>query len=103
MEILSPMGVCATRFPPWDIPEVVESIACAETMVGDVVTIRVPGSHLTLCEVEVYVCADYWFGLNCDKECHCSIRGEICDKGTGECERVDVLKGIAGQTVSEAL
>ncbi|XP_067673177.1 fucolectin-1-like [Haliotis asinina] len=85
MEILVNGNVCY-QFPPWEIPEVVESITCDETMVGDVVTIRVPGSHLTLCEVEVYVCSDYWFGQNCDKECHCAIRGEICDKGTGACE-----------------
>ncbi|XP_071106726.1 uncharacterized protein [Haliotis cracherodii] len=85
MEILVDGRQCY-QFPAWDIPEVVESITCNETLTGDVVTIRVPGSHLPLCEVEVYVCSDYWFGMNCNQQCHCGDRAEICDKGTGECQ-----------------
>ncbi|XP_067673169.1 uncharacterized protein [Haliotis asinina] len=85
MKILVDGNLCY-QFPPWHIPEVIEHVTCAETMTGDVVTIQVPGAHLTLCEVEVYVCSDHWFGQDCDKQCHCAYRSDICDKVTGECE-----------------
>ncbi|XP_048252780.1 receptor-type tyrosine-protein phosphatase epsilon-like isoform X1 [Haliotis rufescens] len=42
------------------------------------------GQKLSLCEVQVLVCDDHWFGPNCSNQCHC-MNNATCDKTTGYC------------------
>ncbi|XP_046573981.1 uncharacterized protein LOC124282056 [Haliotis rubra] len=66
-------------------PDYVTDVACRQPLSGTSVTIRTPQEFLTLCEVQIFVCSDGWFGDNCDKRCHCLDNKEVCDKITGHC------------------
>ncbi|XP_041350901.1 multiple epidermal growth factor-like domains protein 10 isoform X1 [Gigantopelta aegis] len=65
-------------------PEVFDVICDAQ---GQFVTFQLPSpTYLQLCEVQIFVCTDYWYGDNCDKTCNCGNQNEICDKRTGLCK-----------------
>ncbi|XP_067671474.1 uncharacterized protein [Haliotis asinina] len=72
--------------PPIRIP-----LNCLQPMRGQNVTIDLPKREdsalqiLTLCEVLVLVCNDYWFGAQCEETCRCRDPMEICNKVTGHC------------------
>ncbi|XP_046326269.2 receptor-type tyrosine-protein phosphatase epsilon-like [Haliotis rufescens] len=68
-------------------PDTVALVVCDQTLVGEEVTIRIPGQFLSLCEVQVFVCNDFWYGEDCDKRCNCFPASDICDKGNGACKR----------------
>ncbi|XP_041363056.1 protein draper-like [Gigantopelta aegis] len=54
---------------------------------GRKVTFRIPEDIdvLTLCEIQIYVCADFWYGDGCMRTCNCRNIYEVCDKKTGKC------------------
>ncbi|XP_041347574.1 multiple epidermal growth factor-like domains protein 11 [Gigantopelta aegis] len=60
---------------------------------GQHIVFKVPPSRdngtrqnlLTLCEIQVFVCTDFWYGEDCDKTCNCRNETEVCDKKTGRC------------------
>ncbi|XP_046583126.1 multiple epidermal growth factor-like domains protein 10 [Haliotis rubra] len=87
MEILVSSQMCynwsSTEHPP-----PVADVTCRQPLTGNNVTIRVPGGKdicLTLCEVQIFVCSDGWFGTDCDKKCKCPKHKGLCDKITGRC------------------
>ncbi|XP_046566121.1 uncharacterized protein LOC124274787 [Haliotis rubra] len=59
----------------------VADVKCQQALAGNNLTIQT-NSFLTLCEVQIFVCSDGWFGEDCDKQCHCSLNTEVCDKIT---------------------
>ncbi|XP_046547581.1 multiple epidermal growth factor-like domains protein 10, partial [Haliotis rubra] len=66
-------------------------ISCDTPTRGQRVTVQLPtlaGSEyiLSLCEVEIYECADGSFGPGCSSWCYCRNTSEVCDKTTGHCE-----------------
>ncbi|XP_048251124.1 receptor-type tyrosine-protein phosphatase T-like [Haliotis rufescens] len=61
------------------------NVTCTHVIRGNNVTITMSGQFLTLCEVQVFVCSDGWFGSDCDKQCQCQDTTEVCDKETGNC------------------
>ncbi|XP_067653253.1 receptor-type tyrosine-protein phosphatase T-like [Haliotis asinina] len=61
------------------------NITCQPIMRGNNVTITISGTYLTLCEVQVFVCSDGWFGSDCCQQCQCLDTSEVCDKETGYC------------------
>ncbi|XP_041349292.1 multiple epidermal growth factor-like domains protein 10 [Gigantopelta aegis] len=75
------------KTPPYHL------ITCARPLYGSKVTIVLPpgsqgarGEYLiSLCEVQVYECSDFWFGEECDKRCNCRDQAEVCDKVSGAC------------------
>ncbi|XP_046568089.1 multiple epidermal growth factor-like domains protein 11 [Haliotis rubra] len=87
MEILVNDQLCVK----WEIdkhpPDDVASVTCDPPLLGNIVKIQIPrnGTFVTLCEVQIFVCADGWFGDDCDKQCQCFNNTEICDKITGQC------------------
>ncbi|XP_046551938.1 multiple epidermal growth factor-like domains protein 6 [Haliotis rubra] len=64
-------------------PSAVADVKCQQALTGNL-TIQT-STFLTLCEVQIFVCSDGWFGEDCDKQCHCSLNTEVCDKFTGQC------------------
>ncbi|XP_046566646.1 multiple epidermal growth factor-like domains protein 6 isoform X1 [Haliotis rubra] len=60
-------------------------VTCRHVTKGNKVTIKMSGPYLTLCEVQVFVCSDGWFGSDCNKQCQCLDPSEVCDKETGYC------------------
>ncbi|XP_067685093.1 protein draper-like [Haliotis asinina] len=65
-------------------PPSVADVKCQQALTGNTLTIQT-SSFLILCEVEIFVCSDGWFGEDCDKQCHCARNTEVCDKITGQC------------------
>ncbi|XP_048257368.1 protein draper-like [Haliotis rufescens] len=86
MEILIGSQMCY-NWSPTEHPPPIANVTCRQPLTGTTVTIRVPGpgKFLTLCEVQIFVCSDGWFSENCDRQCQCLNRTEICDKITGHC------------------
>ncbi|XP_071081861.1 receptor-type tyrosine-protein phosphatase epsilon-like [Haliotis cracherodii] len=86
MEILVGSQMCfnwsSTEHPP-----PIDNVTCRQPLTGNNVTIRIPGAmkFVTLCEVQIFVCSNGWFGEECDKQCRCQNRTDICDKITGHC------------------
>ncbi|XP_041352214.1 scavenger receptor class F member 1-like [Gigantopelta aegis] len=73
---------------------------------GQAVEIKLPkntvNASLTLCEVEIFVCTDFWYGEDCDKTCNCKNETEVCDKKTGNCTACpDGLTGDACDSCSD--
>ncbi|XP_071108043.1 multiple epidermal growth factor-like domains protein 10 [Haliotis cracherodii] len=66
-------------------PDTVWNVTCDRALTGRNVTITTPSDSLSLCEVQVFVCSDFWFGQECDKQCNCFNESEICDKVEGQC------------------
>ncbi|XP_046573982.1 platelet endothelial aggregation receptor 1-like [Haliotis rubra] len=66
-------------------PNEAKDVTCLKPLSGTSVTISTLRELLTLCEVEIFVCSDGWFGDDCDKQCHCLDNKEVCDKITGYC------------------
>ncbi|XP_041379440.1 scavenger receptor class F member 1-like [Gigantopelta aegis] len=65
-------------------PPTVFNITCDKT--GQIVKFSVPRTdYFVLCEVQIFVCADYYYGDVCDKTCNCRVQNEVCDKRTGAC------------------
>ncbi|XP_046578498.1 multiple epidermal growth factor-like domains protein 6 isoform X2 [Haliotis rubra] len=60
-------------------------VTCTHVMKGNNVTITINGVFLALCEVQVFICSDGWFGSDCNKQCQCLDPSEVCDKETGYC------------------
>ncbi|XP_048242882.1 uncharacterized protein LOC124110855 isoform X5 [Haliotis rufescens] len=89
--------------PPIRIP-----LNCVQPMRGQNVTVDLPKREdgalqiLTLCEVLVFACNDYWFGEQCEKTCRCRDPREICNKVTGQCDSgcASGFKGADCQQVS---
>ncbi|XP_067676797.1 multiple epidermal growth factor-like domains protein 11 isoform X2 [Haliotis asinina] len=75
-------------------PPPIANVTCRCPLIGSTVTIRTPRQYLTLCEVEIFVCSDGWFGDDCDKQCHCA---DVCDKITGRCPST-CDSGFSGST-----
>ncbi|XP_046566123.1 uncharacterized protein LOC124274789 [Haliotis rubra] len=67
-------------------PPAIADVRCHQALTGNNLTIQT-NDFLALCEVQIFVCSDGWFGEDCDKQCHCSPKTEICDKITGQCQR----------------
>ncbi|XP_067685088.1 receptor-type tyrosine-protein phosphatase alpha-like isoform X2 [Haliotis asinina] len=65
-------------------PPSVADVKCQQALTGNTLTIQT-SSYLTLCEVQIFVCSDGWFGEDCDKQCHCARNTEVCDKISGQC------------------
>ncbi|XP_046552770.1 receptor-type tyrosine-protein phosphatase mu-like isoform X6 [Haliotis rubra] len=65
-------------------PLAITDFKCQQALTGNNLQIQTR-SFLTLCEVQIFVCSDGWFGEDCDKQCHCSQNTEVCDKITGQC------------------
>ncbi|XP_046583117.1 receptor-type tyrosine-protein phosphatase kappa-like isoform X1 [Haliotis rubra] len=86
MEIFVGSQMCynwsSTEHPP-----PIANVTCRQPLTGTNVTIRIPGQQkfLTLCEVQIFVCSDGWFSEDCDKQCRCANRTDVCDKITGHC------------------
>ncbi|XP_046566122.1 protein draper-like [Haliotis rubra] len=67
------------RYPPASA-----DVKCQQALTGNTLIIQT-SEYLALCEVQIFVCSDGWFGEDCDKQCHCFVNTEICDKITGQC------------------
>ncbi|XP_046552769.1 receptor-type tyrosine-protein phosphatase mu-like isoform X5 [Haliotis rubra] len=65
-------------------PLAITDFKCQQALTGNNLQIQTR-SFLTLCEVQIFVCSDSWFGEDCDKQCHCSLNTDVCDKITGQC------------------
>ncbi|XP_067673167.1 multiple epidermal growth factor-like domains protein 6 [Haliotis asinina] len=89
-------GKRCKKWESWSRPPSVAEVACSESLTGDEVMLRIPDNSLSVCEVQVFVCSDFWYGKNCDRRCNCLDKREICDKGTGECYRKDCPPGFIG-------
>ncbi|XP_041363458.1 uncharacterized protein LOC121378800 [Gigantopelta aegis] len=65
-------------------PPTVFNITCDKT--GQIVKFQVPRQeYLTLCEVQIFVCADGYWGQSCSNICgNCRI-GTSCNKQDGSC------------------
>ncbi|XP_046551927.1 protein draper-like [Haliotis rubra] len=68
-----------TTYPP-----AIADVECQQALTGNNLTIQT-SDYLTLCEVQIFVCSHGWFGEDCDKQCHCSLNTEVCEKITGQC------------------
>ncbi|XP_048253002.1 uncharacterized protein LOC124117688 isoform X2 [Haliotis rufescens] len=66
-------------------PHDVTDVTCRQPLSGNTVIIRTPQEYLTLCEVQIYVCSDGWFGDDCGRQCHCRDNMDVCDKISGSC------------------
>ncbi|XP_067685393.1 multiple epidermal growth factor-like domains protein 10 [Haliotis asinina] len=84
MAILVDDQICY-EWPPTERPDYVTDVTCRQPLSGSTVTILTPQEFLTLCEVQIFVCSDGWFGDDCDKQCHCLDNKEVCDKINGHC------------------
>ncbi|XP_046551928.1 multiple epidermal growth factor-like domains protein 10, partial [Haliotis rubra] len=65
-------------------PPAIADVKCQQALTGNNLTIQT-SNYVALCEVQIFVCSDGWFGEDCDKQCHCSLNTEVCDKITGQC------------------
>ncbi|XP_046562129.1 receptor-type tyrosine-protein phosphatase T-like [Haliotis rubra] len=65
-------------------PLAIADVDCQQALTGNNLTIQT-SKVVTLCEVQIFVCSDGWFGEDCDKQCHCSLNTEVCDKINGQC------------------
>ncbi|XP_041348062.1 scavenger receptor class F member 1-like [Gigantopelta aegis] len=74
---------------------------------GENVTFKLPvnatyNNVLTLCEIQVFVCTDFWYGEDCDKTCNCRNQTEVCNKTTGGCTACpDGWNGTACDTCAQ--
>ncbi|XP_059173256.1 uncharacterized protein LOC131953864 [Physella acuta] len=78
-----------------DLPTYTVTSEGKEIMSVTITAVRI----LTLCEVEIYgdrKCAPGYFGLDCDKICHCKNTSETCMSITGGCLS-GCLSGYYGQ------
>ncbi|XP_071097868.1 uncharacterized protein [Haliotis cracherodii] len=60
-------------------------VTCSPPIRGRNVTIAMYAPFLSLCEVQVFVCGDGWFGNDCEHQCQCRDSSEVCDKQSGYC------------------
>ncbi|XP_046580633.1 multiple epidermal growth factor-like domains protein 10 [Haliotis rubra] len=84
MEVLVDGRSCF-KWPKAGLPPTVWNVTCDKTLTGRNVTITILADSLSLCEVQVFVCSDFWFGEDCEKQCNCFDESEICDKVVGQC------------------
>ncbi|XP_071081693.1 uncharacterized protein [Haliotis cracherodii] len=84
MQILVDNQTCY-NWSPTEGPQDVTDVTCRQPLSGNTVIIRTPQEYLTLCEVQIYVCSDGWFGDDCSKQCHCRDNMDVCDKISGSC------------------
>ncbi|KAK6176982.1 hypothetical protein SNE40_015178 [Patella caerulea] len=62
------------------------SIQCPEPVKGKTLSFHAKSTIvpiLSLCEIEIFKCADGWYSEFCDKRCNCY--GDICDTVNGMC------------------
>ncbi|XP_048252782.1 receptor-type tyrosine-protein phosphatase epsilon-like [Haliotis rufescens] len=75
---------CYTHDPARHVTTVMD-IRCVNVTQGRLLSVSLTaGTYLSLCEVQVLVCDDHWFGPNCSNQCHC-MNNATCDKTTGYC------------------
>ncbi|XP_046556363.1 receptor-type tyrosine-protein phosphatase epsilon-like isoform X2 [Haliotis rubra] len=75
---------CYKHIPGTDVAPVM-NIRCDNVTKGQTVNISLAsGEKMSLCEVQVLMCEDHWFGVNCTNQCHC-VNNATCDKTTGYC------------------
>ncbi|XP_071116910.1 multiple epidermal growth factor-like domains protein 11 [Haliotis cracherodii] len=97
-----PSAICSTLPSPSTTPNPTD-VTCNRT--GRNVTIGNPGlgsgysDALNICEVEIYVCSQGIYGMNCNKFCHCL--DSTCDRLTGFCPG-DCRPGWRGQRCDTA-
>ncbi|XP_046570514.1 multiple epidermal growth factor-like domains protein 11 [Haliotis rubra] len=72
-----------------DISSTIIHVTCHQTLSGSTLTLRTSSvdtaPSLTLCEVKIFQCSDFWFGSQCQYRCHCKDKLEVCDKHSGAC------------------
>ncbi|XP_048239064.1 multiple epidermal growth factor-like domains protein 6 [Haliotis rufescens] len=72
-----------------DISSTIINVMCHQTLSGSTLTLRTSpvdtAPSLTLCEVKIFRCSDFWFGSKCQYKCHCNHTLEACDKTSGAC------------------
>ncbi|XP_067683562.1 multiple epidermal growth factor-like domains protein 10 [Haliotis asinina] len=86
-------------------PPAVIDFNCTDVISGSNVSILLPsslqGQHiLSLCEVEIYECDDFKYGLDCEATCSCNDVTEVCNKTTGYC-RSGCPPGLTGQSCTQ--
>ncbi|XP_046563504.1 protein draper-like, partial [Haliotis rubra] len=77
-------GKLCFQWPRNTHPPDIADVKCQQALTGNNLAIRT-SNIITLCEVQIFVCSDGWFDEDCDKQCHCSLNTEVCDKITGQC------------------
>ncbi|XP_067673179.1 receptor-type tyrosine-protein phosphatase epsilon-like [Haliotis asinina] len=78
-------GMSCFKWSESSLPPTIWNVTCDKTLTGRNVTIKTNKDSLSLCEVQVFVCSDFWFGVDCEKQCNCFNETEICDKMNGQC------------------
>ncbi|XP_046568155.1 uncharacterized protein LOC124276555 [Haliotis rubra] len=82
LQILVDGDLCyesTTATLPVDIP-------CSTTLIGSNITLYLPRErYLSVCEIEVNVCGDGWYGAQCEKRCTCKETDPICNPINGAC------------------
>ncbi|XP_048239102.1 multiple epidermal growth factor-like domains protein 10 isoform X1 [Haliotis rufescens] len=86
-------------------PPAVIDFNCTDVISGSNVTILLPSALpgqrvLSLCEVEIYECDDFKYGLDCEATCSCKDVTEVCNKTTGYC-RSGCTPGLKGQSCTQ--
>ncbi|XP_070195376.1 multiple epidermal growth factor-like domains protein 6 isoform X2 [Littorina saxatilis] len=71
-------------------------MSCDSPVTGRYVTVFNPHGPITVCELQVYECADYSFGALCNKTCQCADPGEVCHHMSGQC-RASCRPGFTGR------
>ncbi|XP_067684440.1 multiple epidermal growth factor-like domains protein 10 isoform X2 [Haliotis asinina] len=92
-----------------DISSTIIHVTCHQTLLGSTLTLRTSSidtvPSLTLCEVKIFQCSDFWFGNKCQYKCHCKDELEVCDKLSGACtsQCAEAWTGTGCQTHNMAL
>ncbi|XP_070184128.1 uncharacterized protein [Littorina saxatilis] len=76
------------------------SVTCSSVMYGRVVRLNVatPGRMLNLCELQILVCKEGFYGLDCSTSCDTNCDGR-CNRITGHCTQ-NVAKGKTCRQIS---
>ncbi|XP_070184882.1 uncharacterized protein [Littorina saxatilis] len=76
------------------------SVTCSSVMYGRVVRLNVtmPGQMLNLCEFQISICKEGFYGLDCSTSCDTNCDGR-CNRITGHCTRQNSVRGLADPVV----
>ncbi|KAK7496870.1 hypothetical protein BaRGS_00011850, partial [Batillaria attramentaria] len=83
--------LCGRHESSHHIPGAKVTVTCPEVLVGDRVTVErydpkpPTDKDITICEIEVWECADGTWGSDCQHTCKCAEFSEVCHKVTGQC------------------